>query len=121
MLTWMFLLLLVGGAGQETFLEFQDDGEFSVEVVATDGQLLPGVTVTLDPESNDELGDISAITDSSGKVYLELPAPGVYSLRIQLEGFVGVRLGPFEVDAFAQPSRTILRDLQVVMNPTLEY
>ena len=76
--------------------------------------------VTLFSESNDELGDISVVTDRSGKVYLELPEPGVYSLLIHLDGFVGVRLGPVEVDAFVQPRQTIHRDLQVVMNPTLE-
>lgn len=82
------------------------------------GSTLSGATVTLSYLSPGAPWETTAIADDEGSIEFTLQEPGLHEVFVQLEGFIPVLLGPFEIDQFDRPSRTVPKKVTIVLVPT---
>jgi len=68
----------------------QVSGTLSGRVLGNDGELLPGITVTLEPVEPPVGSPVSTITQSDGTFRFTVPHPGRYRLEATAEGFAPI-------------------------------
>ena len=94
-------------------LHFAPPGEISIVVYETNGETLPGATITLENGAHKAMKVV--ITSADGGAQFQHLAPGNYYVLVQLSGFFDQITGPIPVVVEA-PSPRIPDKLRLVLN-----
>ncbi len=104
--------------------EFRAEDGLIVQVIQENRSPVPGATVflywqadsadVLECSHMDSAADVQ-ITNPRGRAKFRPEEPGTFCIQVVLDGFVGVRIGPFEVDSFETYKHNVVSPIVVTL------